>query len=90
MVFNGEKHSNFYTGGDKAGLAFFSCQFGEIRAHIFHSLGGEESGMFSSQMSRHEKQVVHSLKACDGFVEGSLSEALLSDIIWAANEISKN
>ena len=90
VVFNGQKHSSFYTDGDKAVLAFSLCQFGEFRAHIIHSLGGEESGMFSSQMSRHEKQVVHSLKACDGFVGGSLSEALLSDIIWAEKLISKN
>ena len=43
-----------------------------------------------SQAKCHEKQVVHLLKACDGFVGGSLSEALLSDIIWAEKLISKN
>ena len=90
MIFNGQKHSSFYYGGDKAVLAFSLCQFGEFRVHSIHSLEREKSEMFSSQMSRHEKQLVHSLKTCDWRVEGWVSEALLFDFIWAAIEINNN
>ena len=90
MIFNGRKHSSFYYGSDKAVLAFSLCQFGEFRVHSIHSLEREKSEMFSSQMSRHEKQLVHSLKTCDSWVEGWVSEALLFDFIWVAIEINNN